>query len=106
MELRDPEVQRFVRDKWGLIQDRFTPTHFILFGSRVTGTPHEWSDIDAIIVSERFASVRRVRRAYTFLATIEPDLPHDYPVLHAGGVREPSKGDWRRGRCLQGRGMA
>jgi hypothetical protein len=73
--LRDPEVQRFVRDKWALIEDRFAPIHFILFGSRVTGTPHEWSDNDAIIVSERFASILPVRRAYVFLTTIEPDLP-------------------------------
>src|SRR6516165_1747157 len=73
-KLKDPDVQRFVRDKWALIQEEFAPTHFILFGSRVTGTPHEWSDIDAIIVSERFASIRPVRRAYAFLTTIEPEL--------------------------------
>jgi predicted nucleotidyltransferase len=48
---------------------------FILFGSRVTGMPHEWSDIDAIIVSERFAGIRPVRRAYAFLTAIEPNLP-------------------------------
>src|SRR5689334_6585536 len=74
-KVKDLEVQRFLRDKWALIQERFAPTHFILFGSRVTGTPHEWSDIDAIIVSERFASIRPVRRAYAFLTRIEPDLP-------------------------------
>ena len=56
--LTDPEVRRFLGEKWPLIEEQFAPTHFILFGSRVNGTPHEWSDIDAIVVSERFAPIR------------------------------------------------
>jgi hypothetical protein len=71
----DAEVQRFLREKWPLIAERFVPTHFILFGSRIRGTPHEYSDVDAIIVSERFAGIRFVRRAYAFQTAICPHLP-------------------------------
>lgn len=72
--LTDPEVRRFLREKWSLIEERFAPVHFILFGSRVNGTPHEWSDIDAIIVSDRFVDTRFLRRAYEFKTAIRPHL--------------------------------
>jgi hypothetical protein len=72
--LTDPEVRRFLREKWPLIEEQFAPTHFILFGSRVNGTPHEWSDIDAIVVSARFADIRFLRRAYHFKTVIRPHL--------------------------------
>jgi hypothetical protein len=71
----DPEVLRFLRDKWPLIEEQFAPDHVILFGSRINGVPHEWSDIDAIIVSERFASIRFVKRAYAFQSAIRPHIP-------------------------------
>lgn len=71
----DPEVQRFVREKWPLIEERFAPVHFILFGSRINGTPHQWSDIDAIVVSEQFAALRFVKRAYHFQTVVLPHLP-------------------------------
>lgn len=73
----DPEVKRFLAEKWDLIEREFAPAHFILFGSRIYGTPHEWSDIDAIIVSERFAEVPRVNRGYVFKRTVEPDIGMD-----------------------------
>jgi predicted nucleotidyltransferase len=70
----DPELKRFVREKWDLVEDHFAPAHCILFGSRVNGTPHEWSDIDVIIVSERFATIRFIRRAYEFKSVVRPHL--------------------------------
>ena len=73
--VRDPEVQRLLREKWALIEEQFAPVHIILFGSRISGTPHEWSDIDAIIVSKRFAGIRFVKRAYYFQTAILPHLP-------------------------------
>jgi predicted nucleotidyltransferase len=72
--LTDPEVRRFLAEKWPLIEEQFAPTHFILFGSRVNGTPHEWSDIDAIVVSQRFADIRFIRRAYHFKTVVRPHL--------------------------------
>lgn len=70
----DPELQRFLREKWDLIEERFAPKHMILFGSRVTGTPHEWSDIDIIIVSDRFAGIRFIRRAHDFKSAVQPQI--------------------------------
>jgi predicted nucleotidyltransferase len=75
MGVTDPEVQRFLGEKWALIEERFAPVHFILFGSRINGAPHEWSDIDVIVVSECFANVRFVKRAYLFQTTIRPHIP-------------------------------
>ena len=71
----DPEVQRFLREKWALIEERFAPLHFILFGSRINGTPHEWSDIDVIVVSEHFSDIRLVKRAYHLQTIIRPHIP-------------------------------
>jgi predicted nucleotidyltransferase len=31
----------------------------VIFGSQVEGTPHEWSDIDLVVVSPAFDAVRR-----------------------------------------------
>ncbi len=72
--ITDTEVRRFLAEKWSLIEEQFAPAHFILFGSRINGTPHEWSDIDAVIVSDRFACTRFLRRAYQFKTAIRPHL--------------------------------
>jgi len=58
------------------------------FGSRVNGTPHEWSDIDLIIVSERFATTRFIRRAYEFKSVVRPHLGMTALCYHARRIRE------------------
>ena len=35
----------------------------VLFGSRARGTPHKWSDIDLLIVSDTFKKLKFRRRA-------------------------------------------
>ena len=70
--IQDPDVQRFLTEKWDLIEQHFAPEHFILFGSRINGTPHEWSDIDMIVVSKAFAETRFIGRAYHFKTIIAP----------------------------------
>jgi hypothetical protein len=72
--ITDPEGRRFLSEKWEVIEREFAPRHFILFGSRINGTPHEWSDIDAIIVSDRFARTRFLRRAYQFKTAVRPHI--------------------------------
>lgn len=74
MGVTDPEVQRFLRENWALIEHQFAPLHFILFGSRINGTPHEWSDIDVIVVSEHFIDIRFVKRAYHFQTIVRPHI--------------------------------
>lgn len=74
VRVSDPEVQRFLREKWERIEEQFAPTHFILFGSRINGTPHEWSDLDAIIVSERFTDIRTIKRSFHFKTIVDPHI--------------------------------
>jgi len=72
--ITDPEVRRFLSEKWALIEELFAPEHVILFGSRVNGTPHEWSDIDLIVVSRTFAETPFIGRAYHFKTAIRPHI--------------------------------
>lgn len=75
--LTDPVVRQFLNEKWSLIEEKFAPKHFILFGSRVNGTPHEWSDIDAIIVSEAFDKNQRLGRSAIFKNAIDVQVAMD-----------------------------
>lgn len=76
-QITDPEVRRFLREHWATIEDKFKPIHFILFGSRITGTPHEWSDIDAILVSERFFGMEFSERVFLFKTSVQPHIAMD-----------------------------
>jgi predicted nucleotidyltransferase len=68
----DPEAQRFLDECLGAIRAAFAPETLIVFGSRVSGAPDEWSDIDIVLVSERFAGLRALDRLRTFRSLIEP----------------------------------
>ena len=72
--ITDPQVQRFLGDKWETIAQHFQPLHLILFGSRINGVPHLWSDIDLIIVSARFEGMRFIKRSYYFKTVVQPDV--------------------------------
>ena len=72
--LKDLEVLRFLSEKWAQIKRDFHPEHFILFGSRINGVPHEWSDIDMIVVSHAFASTPFIGRSFRFKTAIEPHI--------------------------------
>lgn len=73
--LTDREIRRFLNEKWELIENQFAPEHVILFGSRINGVPHEYSDIDMIIVSRAFADIREIWRGHHFWKTIQPHIP-------------------------------
>jgi predicted nucleotidyltransferase len=68
----DPEVQRFLDECLGPIRTAFAPEGLFIFGSRASGTPDEWSDIDILLVSGRFAGRRAMDRLRTFRDLIEP----------------------------------
>ena len=72
--IRDAEVQRFLNEKWAQIVQLYDPDHFILFGSRINGVPHEWSDIDMIIVSKAFRDTRWIERPFDFWNRVRPHL--------------------------------
>lgn len=70
-------LSRFLEDKLNLVEQHFEPEHLILFGSRVYGQPAEWSDVDMILVSRRFRSIRFPERARTFVRAIRPGIGMD-----------------------------
>lgn len=66
------ELQQFRRK----IAERYAVEGMILFGSRARGDVHPFSDVDLIVVSERFRRKDHIGRAYPL--HLEWDLP--YPV--------------------------
>jgi predicted nucleotidyltransferase len=52
--LSDLVVQNFLRTGKDLLVSKYKPERLILFGSRATGTAHEDSDLDILIVSHAF----------------------------------------------------
>jgi predicted nucleotidyltransferase len=66
-------IRRFARR----IVDRFKPEKIILFGSFASGTPHEWSDVDLLVVMparEELTQAARIQLAF------EPFFPLDLLV--------------------------
>lgn len=70
-EITDPVIQAFLEQKLEIIRSRFEPTALILFGSRIAGAADLYSDIDLIVVSERFRGMRFLDRMVEFLATVD-----------------------------------
>ena len=68
----DPEVERFLNEWLAPIREAFAPEALFLFGSRVSGSAHDWSDIDIVLVSRRFAGQRTLDRLRTFRELIDP----------------------------------
>lgn len=55
------------------------PIHkMILFGSRVTGKTHKYSDVDLVIVSKKFKRKKSYARALGFFKYWNLDLPVDF----------------------------
>jgi predicted nucleotidyltransferase len=59
---KDPWLSRFENEAIPIIRKMCEPSKIILFSSRVHGTPREDSDIDCVIVSEKFAGTPFVNR--------------------------------------------
>jgi predicted nucleotidyltransferase len=71
--VKDPVARRFLEVSLRDIRRVFDPAHIILFGSRATGRAGESSDIDLIIVSDRFRDVPFPNRMGAFLRAIRPE---------------------------------
>lgn len=94
--MRTPEqTQRVIQQMVEILKDQYHPQQIILFGSYASGTPHEDSDIDLLVVKAthkpfftRLAEVRRLvsdaRRGYPF----EPVVltPSELKRRLAGGI--------------------
>ena len=73
----DPVLLRFLKEKLDLIKQEYAPTRVIAFGSRARGTAQPDSDVDIIVVSDRFRDVRYPNRMGEFLIRIRPGVHVD-----------------------------
>lgn len=71
-ESMDDVTREFVAEKLGIINREFAPAQVIVFGSRAKGTARADSDIDVIVVSERFRNIRYPNRTGRFLNVVRP----------------------------------
>ncbi len=70
--IQDPELRRFLDERLEQIRRAFDPRVLLFFGSRVQGHADEWSDIDLIIVSDRFEGIRFLDRMHLFHEEVQP----------------------------------
>jgi len=68
----DEAARRFLDTYLPRIMEVYNPQHVILFGSRAAGTAREDSDIDLLLVAERFREIRSVNRMGHVLITLRP----------------------------------
>jgi uncharacterized protein len=81
-------IRRFARQ----IADKFHPDQIILFGSYAYGNPHEWSDVDLLVVMPAYNEMNQAIRIE--LAFAEP-FPVDLNVCTPERLRRDVKdGDW------------
>lgn len=78
-QTEDRKLAEFVQKHLPVLRQRLAPLHVIAFGSRVRGDALSTSDLDLIIVSPFFASVRFLRRAATVLEML--DFPAGLELL-------------------------
>ncbi len=77
--IADPLVRRFAARYLPRLTRRYRPTLVLVFGSRARGEALAESDLDLLLVSERFRGVPFVERASTLL--VDPDLALPTDVL-------------------------
>lgn len=77
----DEQVELLLSKYQEAIQRLYEPESVWLFGSRASGEASPSSDIDLLVVSERFAQVRRLRRRSTFLRETGLAQAYDLPVV-------------------------
>ena len=75
----DPVVKRFVARYLPRLRRRYRPEMVLAFGSRVRGEALAESDLDLLVVYERFRGISFLERASTVLEDL--DLPFATDVL-------------------------
>lgn len=70
----DAVAREFLDRALPIVNEAFKPSHVILFGSRAKGNAREDSDIDLIIVSERFEGMRFADRIVMFWRQVQGDV--------------------------------
>jgi predicted nucleotidyltransferase len=73
-------IRRFARR----IAERFAPEKIILFGSFAYGVPHQYSDVDLLVVMPTYSEIRQSIR---ITLSFEPVFPLDLIVRTPGRFR-------------------
>lgn len=73
----DPVVRRFAARCLPRLRRRYRPQLVLVFGSRARGEALAESDLDLLVVSERFEGLSFVQRASTLLADLDPPFAVD-----------------------------
>ncbi|MBI5698890.1 nucleotidyltransferase domain-containing protein [Candidatus Saganbacteria bacterium] len=70
-EIKDKFIKEFLTKYRNIIKSIYNPYGVWLFGSRVSGIPKEESDIDMIVVSEKFRGIKFIYRMGEVLKNID-----------------------------------
>jgi predicted nucleotidyltransferase len=73
-------IRRFARR----IAEKFDPEKIILFGSFAYGTPHEWSDVDLLVVMPTY---NEIRQSIRITLAFDREFPLDLIVYTPQGFR-------------------
>ncbi|MDI6782403.1 MAG: nucleotidyltransferase domain-containing protein, partial [bacterium] len=65
-EVRDEKVGYLLDNYLEKIKGIYEAKEVWLWGSRAYGTPSKYSDIDLIVVSDKFLKIKFIRRMYEF----------------------------------------
>lgn len=76
--MKDFWLQGFERNVLPILVSEFKPETVIIFGSRVTGTAHEGSDIDVLIISNFFKDIPFIKRMPMLLKKARFEKHVDY----------------------------
>lgn len=71
-------LNQFEQDAVPLIKNLYHPKNLIIFGSRAQNNVHDGSDIDVILVSEKFATIPFVLRMTDVLLKVPFPVHVDY----------------------------
>ncbi len=105
----DPVVERFRREALPRLVEALNPSLVWLFGSRARGDAFPWSDLDLIVVSERFRDVRFPLRASIVDHAVDLGWPNDLLCYTRAELRRKAR-EWgttvpnalEEGRALHG----
>ncbi len=75
MDKKDIEIVKKFKKR---LSKKINIKKMILFGSRVNGKIHEWSDFDILIVSNKFNEEKSFKRGIGFYDYWDEDYPVDF----------------------------
>jgi predicted nucleotidyltransferase len=80
-------IRRFARR----IAERFDPEKIILFGSFAYGKPHEWSDVDLLVVMPAY---NEINQSIRIKLAFDPVFPLDLIVITPARLRRRLAEQW------------